>query len=128
MEDPPETDRLLQLQLRTGIVKESDMDGHPREYADTYRQLSEFLSRRTYRDWFKDDQGRVWEWGFDIDRNLHRWQEVNLDIVGPMAAEFEVANLSTVRDLYAYGFNGQLYKLLGDCYKLVGLAEDPGKE
>ena len=33
-------------------------------------------------DWYQDDDGIIWEWGYDIDRNCHRFFRIDFDICG----------------------------------------------
>lgn len=103
--EAPEVNHLLQLRLRTGeptgMVFIDEWDSYIREIGDELNQC--FRERFTDEDakawrranpiegysedwvdgdWYQDDDGTIWEWGFDIDRNQHRFFQIDFDICG----------------------------------------------
>jgi hypothetical protein len=103
-------------------------DGYS-EYPDgeLRKQLLESLSSG---DWFQSDDGRSWEWFFDIGQELHRWHEVDTRIVGSLDVRRERQPHFDGQGLEFYGFqNGEVYRRqAGGEYRLVGPAEQPVKK
>lgn len=95
MAESSEINHLLQLQLRAGLAE----------------AVGYILRNLNEGDWFQDENGLLWEWGFDIDANLHRWFETDICIVGYLVGTRERPELDgAAREFIEYGWNGALYR------------------
>jgi hypothetical protein len=68
--------------------------------------LEELLRSLQDSQWYQDENGRVWQWGYDIDANLHRWFLEDLHMVRSMRIPMERPELNgapTTLSYYAWG-------------------------
>lgn len=72
----------------------------------TPSMLRVILNDLKERDWYQDKYGRIFEWGFDIDANIHRWFEIDVNIVGSPPSVRE--KMLPFADLHLWGLGGRI--------------------
>lgn len=91
---------------------------------ESLEQLKMILSNLREGDWFEDENGCLWEWGYDIVANLSRWFETDTYIVGPMArgqeTSFDIPDMS----MWAWDGNNALRRVKsGEVYRVVNIGD-----
>lgn len=74
-------------------------------------------------EWYQDEDGDIWQWGYDIDVNLLRWFFESRFVVERMAVSSERAELKgATRELRYYGWNDGVYRCDGELgpYRRLG--------
>lgn len=98
MGETPETDHLLQLQLRTREFE---------EFEGILRSLED-------GDWYTDEDGQSWRWCYDIDANLHRWFLDSIEILKACRVGKEVTGLRGASHRFSrYGWSNGAWEHSG---------------